>query len=959
MSLQLKLFGGLSLIDSAGGNVRVTRRHRLAVLAILATNDRPVPRERLLALLWPDSNDESARHALGQLLYGLRQDVALANLISGATDLSLHRSLIECDLWTFREALKQGDHRLAMQEYVGPFLDGVQIPNAGAFDRWCDEERRTLAQTANDALQTLAAAADTRGDVAEAVTWWRRLTLEDPLSSRVALGYMRALVAAGDRAAAVQHARVHNALVRAELETDADAAVMRYAEELRAVSPAELSANAFAVAKVAPITATAIAAVPQSEAPTGDQPATAAATAVNNVDTAPELPLQAGPSSTPTATIVEPTRKNGRYKGLAIGALFAFSVVIAVVLRNRTHPDAIATTTNGVPVVAVFPFAVRGDSARAFLGEALAALLSGRLDAPGVLRTVEANAVLSTVGEKPDRTNNSATVLNALGATVAVTGTVVVLGDRVEIDAEMRNAGDASARVVRAHVAGAVDSLFALADQLGASLLVAREGRALGSTALGGTASVLALKALLAGERALRDWHLFDAIAAYKNALAIDSTYAFAWYRLAFTEGWAGVDVGRSPARANALRFSKQLPERYALLVAATAKFSMNDPAAERELLTLVQRYPDDADAWSELAEYRMHVGPLFGQPTTNAEAPLRRTLALDSLGHPEVRWHLSQLAMERGDEAEARKIVAPLLALPSQSDRIIRGLVLALALTSRSAVAETALVRGMREDSPRNTLRSLLMAVGSVGVTATARAVADSVASPGSSRQHQAAGLTVLMQMNAAQNRVNDVVLSGSLLAAIDSVAAANSWGDVAQLFDFQAPVAIWKNAGDVLERAAMRDTSDARWNRLAVAAILADRASDNGAFTRRLRALELKRHMSVSDSVTMRTLRAAHASATGDSIGEARELHDLTGPLEWQFTRTVRARWLERVGNYEEAERWYLSAPWGPQAVLLSYQAYDKASQLEARRGNQTLANVFAQRAAYFQGRSTTAAR
>src|SRR4051812_42649424 len=81
MSLYLKLFGGLSLVDGETGTVRVTRRHRLAALAVLASADGPVPRERLLALLWPDSSDEGGRHSLGQVLYGLRQDVGLVELV--------------------------------------------------------------------------------------------------------------------------------------------------------------------------------------------------------------------------------------------------------------------------------------------------------------------------------------------------------------------------------------------------------------------------------------------------------------------------------------------------------------------------------------------------------------------------------------------------------------------------------------------------------------------------------------------------------------------------------------------------------------------------------------------------------------------------------------------------------------------------------------------------------------
>src|SRR4051812_39665264 len=237
MSLYLKLFGGLSLIDSETGAVRVTRRHRLAALAVLASAEGPVPRERLLALLWPDASDEGGRHSLGQVLYGLRQDVGLVELVGGATDLSLDRSAIDCDLWQWREARAKSDRERMVELYTGPFLDGVRLPNADAFERWCDEERSALAHLARDAMAALASAADARGDVEAAVRWWRKLAAADPISSRVALSLMRALVASGDRASAMQHARVHQALVRSELETEADPAVEAYVAEIRSAQP--------------------------------------------------------------------------------------------------------------------------------------------------------------------------------------------------------------------------------------------------------------------------------------------------------------------------------------------------------------------------------------------------------------------------------------------------------------------------------------------------------------------------------------------------------------------------------------------------------------------------------------------------------------------------------------------------------------------------------------------------
>ncbi|MEP6765079.1 MAG: BTAD domain-containing putative transcriptional regulator [Gemmatimonadaceae bacterium] len=920
MSLQLKLFGGLLLLDSSSNATRVTRRHRLAVLAVLASTERPVSRERLLQLIWPDSNEEAGRHALGQVLYGLRQDVALGELVSGATDLSLNRSHISCDLWDFRERLKTGDRLGAVELYAGPFLDGFQLPNADGFERWCEEERRSLATIVATSIEALANDATARGDANEAAVWWRRLAASDPLSSRVALSYMKALVATGDRAAAVQHARVHSSLVRSELETDTDTSLLAYVEELR-TAPVVMSGR------------------------THDAQSFASESVLANSASA-EVREIAGISTVGRSTAARRGRR-------VIAAVIAIVVVAlaAVGIQKYQLRNSDTRETSGIPIVAVLPFVVTGDSTRAFLGEALSTLLTSRLDAPGVLRTLESNAVLSVVGK---HANDAESRVQTLGANLVVSGTIVVLGDQLEMKAELRGIGEPASRAVRATSLGAADSLFSLADKLGAALLVAREGRTLGSSALGGTTSVPALKALLAGERALREWQLFDAITAYKAAIAIDSTYAFAWYRLTFTEGWAGVsDSNAKKTQATAFRLSKQLPERYALLAEAVAARSRNDVSAERDLLTIVQRYPDDADAWSELGEYRMHVGPLFGQPTSLAEAPLRRTLSLDSLGHPEVRVHLTQLAFERGDYATARALMRPLLPTGQNSDRSQNNMRLLQLLTGASTENMQSMLQSLRDAPAAASGRVARISFSSVGVIPSTRAVAESLAVSPGSREHQREGLSILMELNTAAQRFADVEHEGKEIAAIDSLWAADAWGTIVQSPNVIVSPDVWRAAGNALEAAAKHDTTFTGVRRLSQAALMAARTLDKGAYARRLAALAARSTASNGNSQTLQSLRAFWAECSHDTAAFAREMGDVKGPVYSQFTRWQKAEWLEQTGNSEEAERWYLSTSWGPLSLLMTAPSWEKASQLEARRGNSTEAKMWSNRAARYLGK------
>jgi DNA-binding SARP family transcriptional activator len=228
---RLEVFGGLRL--TSAGSERPQPRRRLALLARLAASgDRGVSRDELLASFWPESNADAARHSLDQLLYEMRGALG-ASLVTGTGTLRLDPRAIGSDVADFLSALRSGELAAAVGLYRGPFLQGFYLQGSPGFERWVESVRAQLAGEFWRALETLAknAAADRRH--ADAVAWWRQLVAADPLSSRATLGLMRALADAGDRVGALECARVHERIVRAELETAPDPAVVAFAEKLR------------------------------------------------------------------------------------------------------------------------------------------------------------------------------------------------------------------------------------------------------------------------------------------------------------------------------------------------------------------------------------------------------------------------------------------------------------------------------------------------------------------------------------------------------------------------------------------------------------------------------------------------------------------------------------------------------------------------------------------------------
>ena len=212
MAFRLETFGGLAFLSSAMSD-RVQQRQRLALLALLAASERGLSRDQIIGFLWPDKPDESARHSLDQLLYALRRALG-SSVFKGGDPLQLNDAVVTSDVSEFARYLERGALADACALYRGPFLDGFFLGNGSEFEEWLESTRSRLATQHRSALAQLASEASAAGHLGDAVRWWRDLSAADPLSGRVALGLMRALVAVGDRAAALQHARVHETLLR-------------------------------------------------------------------------------------------------------------------------------------------------------------------------------------------------------------------------------------------------------------------------------------------------------------------------------------------------------------------------------------------------------------------------------------------------------------------------------------------------------------------------------------------------------------------------------------------------------------------------------------------------------------------------------------------------------------------------------------------------------------------------
>jgi TolB-like protein/Tfp pilus assembly protein PilF len=230
----------------------LAQRKTVALLALLAAaGERGLSRDKIVALLWPESPADRVGHRLTQLLYSVKRELGTQEAFLGSTDLRLNPEIIVSDLAEFAAALARDEPEAAVALYRGPFLDGFFLTGAPEFERWLDAERESVAERFSAALEALATAAERRGDSVAAAAWWRRLAECDPLNARVVVRCMEALATSGDPGAARRLARTHELRMREDLDALPEGAVITALDQLRVSGTSRAAASAPPSASVA------------------------------------------------------------------------------------------------------------------------------------------------------------------------------------------------------------------------------------------------------------------------------------------------------------------------------------------------------------------------------------------------------------------------------------------------------------------------------------------------------------------------------------------------------------------------------------------------------------------------------------------------------------------------------------------------------------------------------------
>jgi DNA-binding SARP family transcriptional activator len=247
--VEFRILGAVSLRAADGRDLRtvLAQPKRVALLAYLAA---ATPREfhrrdSLLALFWPELDQEHARAALRQALHGLRRSLGVGTLESrGDEEVRLEERALQCDVLAFSDAVDAGRYADALELYRGDLLDGFFISGAPEFERWLEDERARLRRLAVEAAWALAESCRAARDSTLAAHWARRaaaLAHDDEGAVRRLIALLGEL---GDRAGAVRTYEVFARRLAEEYEVEPAAetrALIAAVRSRESVVPAEAS----------------------------------------------------------------------------------------------------------------------------------------------------------------------------------------------------------------------------------------------------------------------------------------------------------------------------------------------------------------------------------------------------------------------------------------------------------------------------------------------------------------------------------------------------------------------------------------------------------------------------------------------------------------------------------------------------------------------------------------------
>jgi DNA-binding SARP family transcriptional activator/tetratricopeptide (TPR) repeat protein len=197
------------------------------------------PRDTVIALLWPESDQAQGRHALRNAMHAIR--TALGSqvfLTEGDGLVGINQAIMSCDAIDVEAGVTAGRSDEVLARHEGHLMEGFHVSGAQDFEEWLASERRRLDELVLSASWSLSESLERSGDGERALMIARRECTHAPHDERSLRRLIELLDNRGEAAAALRAYQEFASRPERELGVEPSPAVARIAGGIRARGPA-------------------------------------------------------------------------------------------------------------------------------------------------------------------------------------------------------------------------------------------------------------------------------------------------------------------------------------------------------------------------------------------------------------------------------------------------------------------------------------------------------------------------------------------------------------------------------------------------------------------------------------------------------------------------------------------------------------------------------------------------
>jgi DNA-binding SARP family transcriptional activator len=237
---EIKLFGSIEIYRDGQPITRFRSQKALALLAFLIMEDRPVTREYLAGLIWPEATQAQALGLLRRSLYSLSKQLPDCLETSQRTISFRPDAPVNIDTRQFAQFARQHDPTAwtaAINLYRAAFLEGVYLTDCPTFEQWLITEQKRWQDQVDALLARLIQILIDQGDYRTALTYANRRLALAPWQEETHQQMMRLLLYNGQRNAALAQYDQCVAILDDEFGVDPSPETQALYEQIKQAQP--------------------------------------------------------------------------------------------------------------------------------------------------------------------------------------------------------------------------------------------------------------------------------------------------------------------------------------------------------------------------------------------------------------------------------------------------------------------------------------------------------------------------------------------------------------------------------------------------------------------------------------------------------------------------------------------------------------------------------------------------